>query len=150
MINGFYIIKLICGYHKNKDRDILKIYVMNNMVKRIVLIMLLFSLVNCENANDEFLIKEGYGVGSFKLGTKMNELSKETKGVKLMVNRDSLIHAIDIVSNKYHTKDNSRVGVNYETILKQKGNTMRQRLLRKQIPQIENRIVSLPVCVMMA
>lgn len=94
----------------------------------------IFSLVNCKNASDEFLIKEGYGVNIFKLGIKISESPKEIDGITLMVNRDSLIHAIDINSSTYHTIDDLKVGINYEIILKQRGKYDTTKIIKKANP----------------
>jgi hypothetical protein len=104
------------------------------MIKRIVIIVMVFSLVNCKNTKDEFLINEGHGVNIFKLGIKISESPKEIDGITLMVNSDSLIHAIDIKSTAYHTKDNLKVGINYETILKQRGMYDTTKVINKANP----------------
>jgi len=74
------------------------------------------------NTDNEFLIREGHGVGNYKLGQKIsNTTSINPNGLDLKINTDSIIRSITIKSEKYHTKENLRLGTDYKTIIKSKG-----------------------------
>lgn len=100
---------------------VLKTYAMINIIKKIIFITLVFSLVNCEDNNDRFLIKEGYGVDIYKLGVKTNEYQEKIDGITLMSNKDSLINAIDIKSSAYYTHDGIKVGIDYKEVVTKRG-----------------------------
>lgn len=94
---------------------------MINKMKKITLVILILVIVNCENKTNNYLIKEGYGVNNFRLGIKKNKLPKEINGITPLLNRDSLVYAIDIKSDAFHTKDEIKVGVKYDFILEKRG-----------------------------
>jgi len=91
------------------------------MKKTIVITILLFILYNCQSSKDKYFIKEGYGSGNIALQTKFKNSPKSIDGISVLINRDSLIYAIDFTSKLFYTSDNLRVGTNYETILNLRG-----------------------------
>lgn len=103
-------------------------------MKKLITIAILILTMSCKGnlkIDSEFLIIPGESVGEFKLSEKLLDTTYNKKELEFFLSdKDSIIN-IKILSDKYYTKENIRIGNSYKEALKEYGEPLQEPIIIK-------------------
>ena len=115
-------------------------------MKKLITIAILILTMSCKDnlkVESEFLIIPGECVGKFKLSEKLIDTTYNKKELEFFLSDTDSIMSIKILSNKYYTKENIRIGSSYKKALKEYGDPLQEPIITKgkstrKKPRIKN------------
>ncbi len=109
------------------------------MKYKIIKIFISIVILSCNS--DSLLITPGIGVGDFKIGEKLPKVDYNKNDFILFLNKkDNTVTQIEIISKKYYTIKEIKVGDSYNNVIDKYGSPLKEPSLDKSKSNIKKEV----------